>query len=90
MKSGSGPSTPRAAAQEPGVPSAGGAPRNVVPEKTNLTQDGKIPRLGTWREDKEKGKNIQLRDWVTILEKDGRDVKAIQDAYIKLDASTPR
>ncbi|KAK4167427.1 hypothetical protein QBC43DRAFT_141791 [Cladorrhinum sp. PSN259] len=89
MKSGSGPSTPRASAQDPGTPTSAGGAKGAIPEKTTLTQDGKV-RLGTWREDKEKGKNIQLRDWVVVLERDGRDVKAIQDAYIKLDSSTPR
>ncbi|KAK4194198.1 hypothetical protein QBC40DRAFT_40115 [Triangularia verruculosa] len=90
MTSGSGPSTPRATGgQEPGTP-GGGAGSKAQPEKATLTQDGKTPRLGTWREDKEKGKNIQLRDWVTVLEMDGRDMKALQEAYVKLDASIPR
>lgn len=90
MTSGSGPSTPRATGgQEPGTPgSAAGS--KAQPEKATLTQDGKAPRLGTWREDKEKGKSIQLRDWVTVLEMDGRDIKAVQEAYVKLDSSTPR
>ncbi|KAK4662491.1 hypothetical protein QC763_603880 [Podospora pseudopauciseta] len=90
MTSGSGPSTPRATGgQEPGTPgSAAGS--KAQSEKATLTQDGKAPRLGTWREDKEKGKSIQLRDWVTVLEMDGRDIKAVQEAYVKLDSSTPR
>ncbi|KAK4224976.1 hypothetical protein QBC38DRAFT_281606 [Podospora fimiseda] len=90
MTSGSGPSTPRASgAQDPGTPSSAGGAKGGIPEKTTLTQDGKI-RLGTWREDKEKGKNIQLRDWITVLERDSHDKKAIQDIYDKLDLSTPK
>ena len=89
QKSGSGASTPKASgAGDPGSSAAGGGPK--APEKTTLTGDPRYPRLGTWREDKEKGKNIQLRDWVTALEMDGIEAKSIQDAYMKLDASGPK
>jgi len=84
---GSGASTPRANTQDSGAASA--QPGSKAPEKTVFTQEGKN-RLGTWREDTEKGKNIQLRDWVAVLEMDGIDVKALQAAYIKLDSSTPK
>ena len=69
----------------PGTP--GGAAVNSAPEK--LTADG-VRRLGTWREDKEKGKGIQLRDWITVLEEDGHEKKALQRAYMSLDTSTPK
>jgi hypothetical protein len=89
QKSGSGASTPsKQNAGDAGAAAAGGGPK--VPEKTQLTGDPRYPRLGTWREDKEKGKNIQLRDWVTVLELDGIEIKAIQEAYLKLDSSTPK
>ncbi|KAL2195725.1 hypothetical protein P885DRAFT_40034 [Corynascus similis CBS 632.67] len=87
-KSGSGASTPRANAGDASSAAAGDGGK--VPEKTNLTSDPRYPRLGTWREDKEKGKNIQLRDWVTALELDGIEAKAIQQAYLNLDSSGPR
>ena len=87
-KSGGGAGTPKASAGEPSSAAAGGMPK--APEKTSLTSDPRYPRLGTWREDKEKGKNIQLRDWVTALEMDGIEVRAIQDAFLKLDASAPK
>ncbi|KAI6778788.1 uncharacterized protein J7T54_007441 [Emericellopsis cladophorae] len=78
-----GASTP--AARTPGAkPSVGASPAAVA-----LTTEGRN-RLGTWREDKEKGKNIQLRDWVAALERDGRETAALQRAYIDLDLSTPR
>lgn len=57
-------------------------------ENISLTQEGRN-RLGTWREDGDRGKQIQLRDWVTVLEIDGLDAKAIQDALTKLDESSP-
>lgn len=87
-KSGSGANTPRASAGEASSASAGDAAK--VPEKTTLTSDPRYPRLGTWREDKEKGKGIQLRDWVAALELDGIEAKAIQEAYLKLDSSGPK
>ena len=85
---GGGASSSRAAAGETSTAAAGAAPK--APEKTALTSDPRFPRLGTWREDKEKGKNVQLRDWVTALEMDGIEPRAIQDAYLKLDSSAPK
>lgn len=87
-KSGAGAGTPKASAGEPSSAAAGGVAK--APEKTSLTSDPRYPRLGTWREDKEKGRNIQLRDWVTALEMDGIEARAIQDAYLKLDSSAPK
>lgn len=40
-------------------------------------------RLGNWREDKEKGSGIQLRDVLFMLEVDGRGRKHVQKAYSK-------
>ncbi|KAM7202794.1 hypothetical protein V8F20_004308 [Naviculisporaceae sp. PSN 640] len=83
----SGPSTPKASG---GTASAAGSPApNKPAPKSGMLPDGRL-RLGTWREDTEKGKGIQLRDWVVVLERDGKDNKAIQDAYLKLDASGPK
>jgi hypothetical protein len=84
---GSGASTPKASSQDVGIAQA--IPAQKGAEKTSLTADGRY-RLGTWREDGEKGKHIQLRDWVTVLEIEGMESRAIQDAYTKLDASNPR
>lgn len=67
----------------PGTP--GGAP--VAPER--LTVEG-ARRLGTWREDYEKGMGIQLRDWVSVMEEDGREKRALQKAYPLLDNSDPK
>jgi len=89
MQAASGASTPNRA-QTPGAPvtpSVTGAPRPTAPSR--LTLDGR-QRFGVFREDAEKGKNIQLRDWVVALEGDGNDLKALQAAYDKLDASNPK
>lgn len=64
----------------PNTPSAGPAP---------LTQEG-ARRMGAWREDKEKGRNIQIRDWITVLESDGHDKRSLQKAYMYLDNSDPK
>ena len=86
-RSGSGTSTPTKTSGGPKGSLPGASTPNPGPQA--LTTEGRN-RLGTWREDKEKGRNIQLRDWVNVLERDGRELKALQDAYIALDSSTPR
>lgn len=79
---GSGASTPKMST----APGGGSGPAPKGPEKTNMTQEGRY-RLGQWREDSEKGKGIQLRDWVATLEHEGVEVRAIQEAYTRLDES---
>jgi hypothetical protein len=85
--SGSGTSTPAKLMTQglPGTPS--GSVGNAREEK--FTHEG-VRRLGTWREDKEKGVGIQIRDWVTVLEEDGREKRALQRAYATLDESQPK
>ncbi|KAJ5578766.1 uncharacterized protein N7459_007730 [Penicillium hispanicum] len=58
------------------------------PEKTS--RPGEAPatgqakkRLGTWREDQEKGAGIQVRDILFMLEADGRGIKHVQRGYSK-------
>lgn len=87
----SGASTPtRGGATTPGLPGTPGTPAGArAPEPQSLTGEGRT-RLGVWREDGEKGKNIHLRDWVAVLETDGREVRALQEAYNKLDTAGPK
>lgn len=87
-RGGSGTSTPTKPTPGGGK-GPGGTPGTPGPGNPSLTTEGRN-RLGTWREDKEKGRNIQLRDWVVALERDGREVKALHHAYAHLDESTPR
>lgn len=77
-KPSSGTATPKAAAE---------------PEKTAdvasiaaATEEAakKVPTWGDWREDDVHGKGIQLRDWVLVLERDGKDKKALEKAYNRL------
>ncbi|PHH83116.1 hypothetical protein CDD82_3526 [Ophiocordyceps australis] len=82
----SGTNTPTRGSQ--GAKGLNGLPANA-PTNHPLTSEGRN-RLGAWREDREKGKGIQLRDWVTVLERDGRERRALALAYAGLDSSHPK
>ncbi|KAF7720154.1 Uncharacterized protein PECH_007419 [Penicillium ucsense] len=79
--SSSGFSTPTRPA--PSTPTTTAA--TTGPEKP--TQSGETPagppkrRLGTWREDQEKGRGIQVRDILFAVEADGRASKHVQKGY---------
>ncbi|EGO57048.1 hypothetical protein NEUTE1DRAFT_123417 [Neurospora tetrasperma FGSC 2508] len=85
---GSGASTPRTSLGGDGLSTpagkagAAGAADN---KPQQLTSENQKNRLGMWRESSEQGKNIQLRDWLVALEMDGIEVRAIQEAYTRLD-----
>ncbi|KAI1139584.1 hypothetical protein F5Y05DRAFT_379458 [Hypoxylon sp. FL0543] len=83
---GSGASTPRLpTAGAPGTQgSTTGAAKSAA--QGPLTKAG-VTHLGQFREDSEKGRNIQLRDWIAVLEERGFDLKALQQAYDILDRS---
>lgn len=88
MTGGSGANSPRIGTPgTPGasLPGAGGGAGNKTPVELRPTQEPKT-RWGTWRENIQ-GKNIQMRDWVTVLEMDGKDQMALQVAYSKMDAA---
>lgn len=59
-------------------------PVDMPSTPTALTADGRN-RLGTWREDRSQGQRIQMRDWVTVLEADGREPMTLQHAYLRLE-----
>ncbi|KAI2778825.1 hypothetical protein F4815DRAFT_476019 [Daldinia loculata] len=83
---GSGASTPRPqAAGAPGTPGSAAVASSKAP-RGPLTKAG-VTHLGQFREDSDKGKNIQLRDWVVVIEERGFDMKALQQAYDILDRS---
>lgn len=68
----SSPSRPGAAAANVDKGARGGETA-VIPKK----------RIGDWREDREKGAGIQVRDVLFTLELDGRGARHIQKAYAK-------
>lgn len=85
---GSGASTPRTSLggdglSTPGAKGGAAAPANDKPQQ--LTSENQKNRLGMWRENGDQGKNIQLRDWLAALEMDRIEVRAIQEAYTRLD-----
>ena len=43
-------------------------------------------RIGEWREDKERGAGIQLRDLVSVLEADGKEKRVLARLYTKLSS----
>lgn len=88
---GSGANTPKSSglAGKTGSTPAPGTP--AAPTQSVLTVEGSASRRpGAWREDKDKGKNIQLRDWIMALEGDGIEIQALQRAYNDLDTSGPK
>lgn len=76
------------AAGAAGAGGAGGSgastPGRRPGEPAMLTAEART-KWGSWREDGIKGKDIQLRDLVVVLEADGKEVAALQTAYDKLD-----
>ncbi|KAI3319082.1 hypothetical protein HD806DRAFT_509985 [Xylariaceae sp. AK1471] len=84
---GSGASTPRAQSNNNSgaAGGTGGTPTSKA-GRGPLTK-ASVTHLGQFREDSEKGKNIQLRDWVVVLEDRGMDPKSLQTAYDKIDKS---
>jgi hypothetical protein len=74
---GSGANTPGRIVTQ-GLAGSGVATANTGPE--SLTSAGS-KRYGDWREDQAKGAGIQIRDWILVLERDGRTKKALQLAY---------
>jgi hypothetical protein len=69
------------------------SPRLNAPSSVGGDKGGKVTdtgaaasatqRLGDWREDKEKGAGIQMRDLLFMLEQDGRGTRYVQKAYSK-------
>jgi hypothetical protein len=65
----------------PSTPTAGPEKSSRPGEQTPAANQ--VKRLGTWREDQEKGAGIQVRDILFMLEADGRGTKHIQKGYMK-------
>jgi hypothetical protein len=86
-RGGSGTATPSRSGTP--VPGKTGGTGGAAASPMSLTTDGRN-RLGTWREDKEKGKNVQLRDWVVALEENGQESRTLMSAYDALDSSNPK
>ncbi|KAI1750165.1 hypothetical protein F4782DRAFT_510179 [Xylaria castorea] len=84
MSAGSGASTPRAQGTTGAPAGAGGGAARAG--RGPLTKAG-VQHVGQVREDSEKGKNIQLRDWIVVLEDRGMDPRSLQIIYGSVDTS---
>ncbi len=65
-------------------PSAANNSVSAGPNGGFLPAGGK--RFGEWREDRERGAGIQLRDLVSVLESDGKERKVLSRLYTKLSS----
>ncbi|KAK4631155.1 hypothetical protein CLAFUR4_02954 [Fulvia fulva] len=57
---------------------------DAKPAAAAKEKEAKGPTWGDWKEDSVDGRGIQLRDWVLVLERDGKEKKALQKAVNKL------
>lgn len=80
------PSKLNTAVKADGAVSAGGGQSAVggVVNGTYLPPGGR--RIGEWREDRERGAGIQLRDLVSVLEADGKEKRVLAKMYSKLSS----
>ncbi|KAF1811677.1 hypothetical protein P152DRAFT_459146 [Eremomyces bilateralis CBS 781.70] len=62
---------------------AAGGGAQGPPPVDRLLQAVHQKKLGEWKEDSEKGRGIQLRDWIAALEMDGREKKGMVRAAVK-------
>ncbi|KAI1741012.1 hypothetical protein F4680DRAFT_416910 [Xylaria scruposa] len=84
MSAGSGANTPRAPGTIGAPAGTGGSGARAG--RGPLTKAG-VQHVGQVREDSEKGKNIQLRDWIVVLEDRGMDSRSLQIIYGNVDQS---
>ena len=67
-----------------GTGGAGGRPGDAAVGKDGLPGPGADPKLGAWREDGPGGRDVQMRDWVNVLEGDGREKRTLGYALAQL------
>ncbi|KAI0442864.1 hypothetical protein F4803DRAFT_346117 [Xylaria telfairii] len=84
MSAGGGASSPRPQGAPGALAGAGGGTPRAG--RGPLTKAG-VQHVGQYREDSEKGKNIQLRDWILVLEDRGMDPRSLQMIYGNVDKS---
>ncbi|KAI6875487.1 hypothetical protein D0864_12732 [Hortaea werneckii] len=78
-----GATSPAAAVKtEGGSPAATGG--QAMSRAGSQQQETKLPEWGDWREDGTEGRGIQARDWALVLERDGKEKKALQRVLNKL------
>ena len=60
-----------------------GETKPAVPVERGM--QAKERKWGSWREDGIEGKGIQIRDWSLVLERDGREKRALQRCLLDLE-----
>ena len=90
---GGAPSTPVNPYKPSPKPTPASAPANgtgssrssagAVEGGTDKALQGRDRKWGSWREDGIEGRGIQIRDWIVVLERDGKEKKALQKCLLK-------
>jgi hypothetical protein len=71
----------------PPVSSRSGAAAPAQPqEDAGLRSKEYYKKLGLWREDGVSGQGVQIRDWITVLERDGVEKKTLAKCYARLSS----
>jgi Transcription initiation factor TFIID component TAF4 family len=70
----------------PGSSKTGGAVAAQPQEDAGLRSKEYYKKLGLWREDGVNGQGIQIRDWITVLERDGVEKKTLAKSYARLSS----
>lgn len=91
-KGGSSASSPGMGTSRSATPGVGGGTAKgsaAQASSDTLGTDGLPPekfdrKYGVWREDGPNGKDVQMRDWVNVLDWDGKAKKTLTSAVIKL------
>ena len=80
------PNTPSGAATPAAKPDSG----PTTPGAVGMVRGGsgageaKVPEWGDWSERGKGGEGVQMRDWVLVLERDGREKEALERAMLAL------
>jgi hypothetical protein len=73
-----------------GGPPASSRSGTVAPaqlqEDAGLRSKEYYKKLGLWREDGASGQGVQIRDWITALERDGVEKKTLAKCYARLNS----
>lgn len=83
----SSPRPARATGGGANAPASASTPK--APENAPLTAEPRT-KFGSWREYDEKGKNIGIRDWVEVLERDGKETYQYQYALLLMHKADSR
>jgi len=67
---------------------AGKSPSGNAPAGVDRALQVRERKWGGWRESGIEGRGVQMRDWVVVLDRDGREKKALQKCLLNMDSNT--